>query len=387
MNKLLSLFNKFRLKEMPLRFLPEQEKAFRQYYRKNTIGQTRIALLFAVLLYGSFGLLDSWIIPEIKQVAWMLRYWLICPIYVLFWIMTFFTKKDLYLQGIAGLAIILGGAGIIFMVLIDSGLGRHLYYAGLMLVIFYAYAFIKLRFIYAMACGWGLALVYIAMAALTGNINMPIIINNTFFLVATNIIGMPVAYLLEAYIRKEYLQSIKMKKVNRQLHRFSIFDSLTKVANRRLFDSRILEEFKRARRGKYPLSLAMMDIDYFKAYNDYFGHQLGDECLVKVAAIAKKFASRGGDLIARYGGEEFMIILSDTPAEGAKVVAERIRQAVEREGISHPASAINEVVTVSLGLLTIVPVKGSSVAALIYSVDKALYKAKETGRNRICEAD
>lgn len=160
-------------------------------------------------------------------------------------------------------------------------------------------------------------------------------------------------------------------------------DGLTKVANRRCFDERLQSEWPSLIQGKQVLSLIMLDVDYFKKYNDCYGHQAGDVCLVQVAASAARAVKRSSDLLARYGGEEFAVILPNTDAGGAIAVAESIRKAIQDLGIPHQQSDVSSIVTVSIGIATVIPSLGTSPDELIALADRALYDAKKQGRDRI----
>jgi diguanylate cyclase (GGDEF)-like protein len=161
-------------------------------------------------------------------------------------------------------------------------------------------------------------------------------------------------------------------------------DSLTGLANRRHFDQVLDNEWQRNMRHRRPISLIMVDVDYFKGINDKRGHAYGDSCLIRLAGILRKHARRPGELAARYGGEEFMILLPESDAREASTVAEKLRQAVEEEAIPRPVCQIKAVMTVSLGVATITPVVNTDFSYLIELADTALYKAKNLGRNRVC---
>jgi diguanylate cyclase (GGDEF)-like protein/PAS domain S-box-containing protein len=170
------------------------------------------------------------------------------------------------------------------------------------------------------------------------------------------------------------------------LHQLATLDGLTSIANRRSFDEKLQIEWNRAQRQGESLSMILADVDYFKLYNDHFGHQGGDECLKAVSGILQSQMLRAADLAARYGGEEFAIILPNTGIDGACKVAERIRTGVEAMGIPHPASGISPNVTLSLGVATLSPSSENKPGMLIFLADQALYAAKNSGRNRICKA-
>lgn len=175
----------------------------------------------------------------------------------------------------------------------------------------------------------------------------------------------------------------KLLQLQRELEELSFKDGLTGVANRRMLDSVLELEWNNARRTGQPLSLIMLDIDYFKQYNDHYGHVQGDDCLKQVAAMLRKAAVRHRDFLARYGGEEFLLVLPETDAAAAAIVAERCRNLVFKAQIAHAASPVSPVLTVSLGVDTIIPGSQDRLEAFIEQVDRQLYQAKLCGRNRI----
>ncbi|MDR3736951.1 MAG: diguanylate cyclase [Acidobacteriaceae bacterium] len=167
------------------------------------------------------------------------------------------------------------------------------------------------------------------------------------------------------------------------LEAMAITDGLTGLANRRHFDHRLKQEWRRCAREHMPMSVLMLDVDLFKIYNDTYGHLRGDGCLQQVADIARRQVARPGDLVARYGGEEFVFILPNTANSGALQLAEEVRTAVEREHILHPGNQ-HGIVTVSLGCATMMPRAGQEPALLVQYADEALYESKNSGRNRVC---
>lgn len=171
------------------------------------------------------------------------------------------------------------------------------------------------------------------------------------------------------------------KQMETELQTLAGHDALTSIANRRAFDMKLSEEWLRSKRMSAPLSLLLVDVDYFKQFNDANGHVRGDECLKAVARCVQSQACRAGDLAARIGGEEFGIILPQTPADGAVAVAERLRQCVEDAREPHGASPISPYVTVSIGAMTMTPDEVAEIEKLVETADRALYEAKELGRN------
>ncbi len=179
----------------------------------------------------------------------------------------------------------------------------------------------------------------------------------------------------------------KLMEANLKLKKISSQDALTGIANRYEFDEYFSQEIKRAGRTKTPLSLIMIDIDYFKNFNDTYGHQAGDRCLIEVAKVLNDSLGRSGDLVARYGGEEFIIVLPGTDENGALSFAERLRTKVEDLQIEHTDSKVNKFVTISLGVFTGYPGQTTTPETLITHADKALYKAKKQGRNQLANGN
>lgn len=173
------------------------------------------------------------------------------------------------------------------------------------------------------------------------------------------------------------------RRIEKELEHLSKHDPLTGLANRRTFDMLLGHEWRRALRAQLPLSVIMMDIDGFKVYNDHFGHQAGDEVLKKVSNAIREAVKRAGDEPARYGGEEFVVILPGARAEGALHVAESLRAAVESLSIPHAWQTPKPVITVSVGVATVIPDLHGKDTALLLAADRAMYRAKEGGRNRV----
>lgn len=190
--------------------------------------------------------------------------------------------------------------------------------------------------------------------------------------------------LLVQEVEKRRYAEVALQKANQRLQYLVVMDSLTEVANRRHFDECLQKEWYRCARDQIFLALILCDIDYFKCYNDTYGHLAGDACLKQVAGAISRAAKRPGDTIARYGGEEFAAILPNTNFQGAVRVAQRIKHKVQQLQIPHTASAVNDLITLSMGIATTVPDHRTSPDLLIAQADKALYEAKQGGRDRYC---
>ncbi|HSB97095.1 MAG TPA: sensor domain-containing diguanylate cyclase [Spongiibacteraceae bacterium] len=182
-------------------------------------------------------------------------------------------------------------------------------------------------------------------------------------------------------ITERKLNEEKLLHLQKELEELSFKDGLTDIANRRMFDSILDIEWASARRNRQPLSLIILDIDYFKQYNDHYGHVKGDECLRQVAQVLNSAAMRPRDFFARFGGEEFVIILPETDGPAAEKLAERCRSLILKQQLPHEQSKVEKVLTISLGVGTILPSHDAEPIDFIEKVDRLLYRAKQKGRN------
>lgn len=186
-------------------------------------------------------------------------------------------------------------------------------------------------------------------------------------------------------------KNLELEQLNQQLQDKSEYlrslafvDGLTQVANRRRFDRVLSAIWTRYTRDNLPLSLLMIDLDFFKQYNDFYGHQKGDECLQVIASTLRRELPRSQDLVARYGGEEFVCLLPNTDLQEAQDIARRLSDAVAQLELAHEQSTVSNMVTISIGIATLIPTLDMDKQALLQAADKALYAAKQSGRNRFC---
>ena len=186
-----------------------------------------------------------------------------------------------------------------------------------------------------------------------------------------------------AIVQARVHNHLELKRYRDLLENLSATDGLTGISNRRHFDEILAIEWRRAKRNQTPLSLILMDIDVFKAYNDHYGHLAGDDCLYHVARVISRCVQRPSDLVARYGGEEFACLMPDTDADGAIMVAKQMRSALENLNIPHAYSPVADHVTLSFGVAMMVPLAGQPLFDLIRRADELLYTAKRNGRNQI----
>ncbi len=187
---------------------------------------------------------------------------------------------------------------------------------------------------------------------------------------------------LEQEIAERQKAEDALKQVNLELKRLATLDGLTQIANRHRFDTYFTQEWRRAVREQTPLSLILCDVDFFKPYNDRYGHQAGDECLRQIAQAMSSAIKRPSDLLARYGGEEFVVVLPNTDSEGANTVAAALQAEIRRLKLSHAHSKVSDYITISLGIASTIPQVDGTLNNLVAAADTALYRAKKEGRDR-----
>jgi diguanylate cyclase (GGDEF)-like protein len=249
----------------------------------------------------------------------------------------------------------------------------------------------KLRFPFAIVFSFGVLAVHGVGVALTDNFPPAIRVATVLMLLVTAAFTLVANYLLERATRRRYLLAERdaqmvdeLSALNEQLQRLSRSDVLTGVANRRHFQAHLQEAVSRTRSSDAALTLLIMDVDHFKAYNDRYGHPAGDECLRQVALALQGNLRHPADMVARFGGEEFVVVMQEADEAAAVTAAERLRQAVEALGMGHEGSGCSTVVTVSVGAATMRPHGEAAVAdRLLSHADRALYEAKRGGRNQV----
>jgi diguanylate cyclase (GGDEF)-like protein len=373
-----------------LRFSEPLESAFNEYYCTNTLKHVRVALLTGLFLYAIFGLVDLTLQPADRTHMWLMRYGVVCPTVTAGLAFTYVSRFRRFMQPVLWLVMLVGSLGIVTMVYFEPSPVKNYYYTGILLLMMGAFTFVSMRLLYALSWALATILAYEAVALFANHTDSTILIQNTFTITAAMIIGAFSNYLMESYLRRDFLNSIllesenqQLQKTSNELHRLCISDELTHLGNRRHFESMFELEWKRALRFQTPVSLILFDIDFFKLFNDTYGHQAGDDCLKLVAGKIGRLARRPGDTAARYGGEEFVLLLSCTELVHASIIAEACRACVESLEIPHATSKVSNVVTVSAGVASMVPGHDTGRRELVEAADKALYRAKSEGRNRV----
>ncbi len=368
-------------------FPKKLEKDYQAQYCREAAYEFRyrgliIFFLYLILIYGIYQL-----VPAEQINTWLPLYSMVGVIVLLATMVSWLGKLYRWFDYVIGV----GGALVIAISVIAAAIttgeqANILLHAAIIYAVVVVYGFVGLRFYTAMTAGWiggliGLAVSFYLSADITWTV-----LNRTYTF--AGLLGMALAYAIDRQHRENYLQScllelhrLEMIGHNEQLEILSRQDALTGISNRRHLDEMLKDEWFRAMRHQTPLTIMMIDIDCFKAYNDVLGHIDGDKCLIKVADTIKKLAARSGELVARYGGEEFLMLLPMTDQKQAAKQAERLLKAISSLKIAHPNSEVSAHVTLSIGVATYVPQLNEQVSDFLSFADQALYKAKSAGRN------
>lgn len=346
----------------------------------------RAPIILILYLFLSFGIYQ--VLPT-EQVLSRLSYYSWVGIIVLIaWILSFIKKLNQwfdYYVGIGSSAAV--AITFILINVLENGQDNVLFHAAMMYAIVIIYGAVGMRFYTAIIAGWVGGLISILVSTyLNGDIDWTFL-NRTYTF--SSFLGMTLAYATDRQHRENYLQNcmielnrIELMQQAQQLSLLSQQDALTGLANRRYLDETLDNEWRRALRHETPLTIMMVDIDFFKPYNDSLGHLKGDQCLKDIATAISSIAARSGDLVARYGGEEFLLLFPMTNAQQAKIQAERLMNAIKKIAIVHPCSSVSPYVTISVGVATTIPRLNDSISAFVSRADHALYQAKTNGRNQ-----
>lgn len=359
-----------------LSFDGELEQAFKRYHANVFLRRMRWALLVATLLALLFVALDAINMPDpLRGQVLALRLGVIQPLLLLAWLATYRRGLRDHLQLIGGTVALLCGLAVAAII----GLARYhnfaLPYEGIILVTVFFYFLTGLRFSTAVLCGWLTFFVYL-MVELSVGLTGEWLVSNALFLALANVIGSVGCYSLEYATRQNFLAHGLLQDLAEK-------DFLTGLLNRRAFTERAERSWRQAQREKQALGVVMMDIDFFKRYNDHYGHAAGDEALRQVARVIGEHARRPLDCAARYGGEEFVGVWYGLGEEQLLAILQDICHATEALALSHAHSDAAGVVTLSIGLAYLTPQPHQSLADALRLADVALYLAKEQGRNRV----
>jgi diguanylate cyclase (GGDEF)-like protein len=351
------------------------ERQFLHSYRTLARPWVRMSLVVALSTVLGFAVIDHWLLvgPRLARPdVW--RFGLQLPLVL---IMLVLTGPRLYLrwyQPAVQVAAPLFGVGTVLMAVEAAPPQVPLVAARLLLAAFYFYFMLGLTFRAALRTNLLLVAAY-TVAALIGAVAPTVAVYSLFVLFCANLIGGAGCYALEYANRVAFLE-------HRRLAQVANHDGLTGVLNRAALEEQVVHLWRQAALDRMPVSLALIDIDHFKAYNDHYGHQAGDRCLQQVAAAIEAAARRSPlDLVARYGGEEFIVVLCGAGRSDAVSAATALQHAVVELAITHLASTTHSHVTVSVGLTTVEPGDVYAHEHAVRQADLALYRAKERGRN------
>lgn len=369
-----------------LKFPKKLEQGYSHQYKTEAAREFRLRGVIILGLYSYLSVGIYKILPAEQVEEWFMFYSWVGIIIFAAWMLSFFRKIaqgfELYTCIGSSLAI-----AITFAItgIVDGG-GNVLFHAAMMYAVVIIYGFVGMRFYTASLAGWSGGLLGVLITShFNGQLEWTLLQRTYTF---SSFLGMCLAYATDHQHRENYLQSClieitrsKMLDQAKQLETLSQQDALTGLANRRHLDEMIKSEWNRSMRYRTPLTVMMIDIDYFKNYNDSLGHLEGDRCLKKIADGIARIAARSGDLAARYGGEEFILIFAMTDQSHAIKQAELLLRLIQDLAIPHPSSAVADHVTVSIGVASTTPHLNQNHTSFLKSADHALYKAKENGRN------
>jgi diguanylate cyclase (GGDEF)-like protein len=358
-----------------LRFEADLEDHYLREQHEQGLAQLRFNLVLALVLVLAFVSMDRRFLPDTLERVALLRYGLVLPSLGLCLIATFIPRGwRLYGRLVKTLAPVVLVA-IVALVLGSGQATSAAVFPALVLATIFVYYLVGLSFYGALVTNLiGLAAFVIGAAWV--DIPAQQTSYQAMVLLSGNIVGATVAYNLARARRTSWLEALMLAEMAER-------DGLTGTYNRRRLDGHLRRAWQQGIREHSPMALLMVDIDFFKAYNDHYGHQAGDAALKSVASVLAHAARRPLDFVARYGGEEFLVVLYDTSRAYAAELAGRIIEGVRELNIPHAASGISPLLTVSIGVAYVHPVAGRSPDGFVQLADEALYAAKNSGRNRV----
>lgn len=361
-----------------LKFDPPLESEFRQAYRRQGRRQLRINMWLALAFVASFSVLSHTLIKSPQTVAITLIQTLVLgPLLIGALTLVHVPQYERWYSTAAQIGAPLFGIAVAAL---EVSAWQHgvSFVSTLVIATIFTYLMMGLFFYAALRSACVFLVAYVAFASYAG-LPAPELAVNATVLVFSNLIGGTVCYALERANRTSYLESCLLLEVASR-------DGLTAINNRRAFDEHIDKVWQQAQRDRTSVALILLDIDHFKAFNDYYGHQAGDECLKQVAWTLAHCARRPLDITARYGGEEFAIVLYDVRRGHVEEVARQIQSAVEALSVPHASSPMKRV-TVSIGAACVDPSPERTRFGFIQLADEALYEAKGRGRNCVVIMD
>jgi diguanylate cyclase (GGDEF)-like protein len=362
-----------------LRFEGILEKEFREFYVGQNLPRARLSGLIALILVLAVTCIDLLLGPNDGGTLNTLRLGILCPLLVVLGAVISVPSVQRFYTEVVSVGVTLIGFVVTYIAHLGALAGSSYLLAGLVVVVLYGCLFLGLLFNVAVT----IAAVLIAAHFATGiAVGLPfdVLCYTTAILGGAAVIGGISTYNLEHALRTNFLET-------RVLNELAERDGMTGLYNRRIFDDYAERLWRQSRREGTGVAIIFFDIDFFKLYNDLYGHQAGDDCLKRIAKCIARGAKRPFDFAARYGGEEFVLMLYGPPDDYARSVPEQIRNDVLALAIPHAGSQAAKHVTVSVGLALASPQTHRSLAGAIQTADEALYQAKREGRNRVVYKD
>jgi diguanylate cyclase (GGDEF)-like protein len=361
-----------------LRFREPLEREFRDAYREQTKSRIKGNIWLSFAIVGAFMAMHQFLLGNTPHWLTALRFFVLLPAMAVTLVLL---HSSWYQRLFAPLAQVLApafGIGVVISDLFALQSGTSFLPAVVMATIG-IYSLLGLFFYAALRSGLIILATYFIGLFLL-QIPFADAVYGTLVITCANLVGGTICYTLEKVSRTNYLEA-------RLLTEMASRDGLTGIYNRRVFDEHLDKVWQQAGRERVSTALLLVDIDHFKSYNDYYGHQAGDECLKHVARALARCGRRPLDFVARYGGEEFAVVLYNARRDYLEEVVQRIRQSLDELALKHPASPIARFVTVSIGAACVIPEADRSHFGFVQLADEALYEAKGAGRNSVVVKD
>jgi diguanylate cyclase (GGDEF)-like protein len=362
-----------------LRFAGLLEKDFRDFYTAQNLPRARLSGLIGLILVLAVTCIDLVLGTPTGAELNVLRLGVLCPLLVVVGIVTSLPAMQRYYTEIVAVGVTLIGLVTTYISHVAALAGASYVLAGLVLVVLYACSFLGLLFNVAISVSTVLIAGHFLMGIAMGS-PLDELYYTSAILGGAAVIGGISAYNLEHAVRTNFLET-------RLLNELAERDGMTALYNRRMFDEHMQRIWRQSRREGVALAIIFVDIDFFKIFNDIYGHQAGDDCLKKVANCIARGAKRPFDLSARYGGEEFVLVLYGPPDDYVRALPEQIRRDVLDLAIPHSGSQAAKFVSVSVGVAVARGSSSRSLPGAIQTADEALYQAKREGRNRVVFKD
>jgi diguanylate cyclase (GGDEF)-like protein len=362
-----------------LRFSGLLEKDFRDFYVAHNLPRARLSGLIALIVVLSVTCIDLLLGSNTVGTLNTLRLGILCPLLVVLGVAISVPAAQRYYTEVVAVGVTLIAFVVTYIAHLGALAGSSYVLAGLVLVVLYGCLFLGLLFNIAVTVT-GIMIAAHFVTGILVDLPFDALYYSTAILGGAAVIGGISTYNLEYALRTNFLET-------RLLNELAERDGMTGLYNRRIFDDYMERLWRQSRRERTGIAIIFVDIDFFKVYNDLYGHQAGDDCLKRVAKCIARGAKRPFDFAARYGGEEFVLVLYGPPDDYAQTVPEQIRRDVIELAIPHAGSQAAKHVTVSVGLSLASPETSRSLAGAIQTADEALYQAKREGRNRVVFKD